>query len=29
MGALAWYEIIGLWGFMILVIITDRKNWYK
>jgi len=29
MGALVWYEIIGIWGFCLLVIILDQKNWRK
>ncbi len=29
MDAIVWYEIIGIWGFTILVIILDRKNWTK
>jgi hypothetical protein len=29
MGALVWYEIIGIWGFAALVIVTDQKNWRK
>src|SRR5271169_5512903 len=26
MGPLAWYELIALWGFTLLVIILDQKN---
>jgi hypothetical protein len=29
MGTLAWSELIVLWGFTVLVIILDRKNWNK
>ncbi len=29
MNALVWYEIAGIWGFAILVIILDQKNWRK
>jgi hypothetical protein len=29
MGRLAWYEMAVLWGFAVLVIILDRKNWDK
>jgi hypothetical protein len=29
MGALAWYELIVLWGFAALVMILDRKSWDK
>ncbi len=29
MSALAWYELIVLWGFAVLVIILDQKNWSK
>ncbi len=29
MSALAWYELITLWGFAVLVMILDRKNWNK
>jgi hypothetical protein len=27
MDALAWYETIGIFGFFILVIVWDQKNW--
>ena len=29
MGTLAWTELIVLWGFAVLVVILDRKNWNK
>lgn len=29
MGTLAWTELIVLWGFAVLVIVLDRKNWNK
>ncbi len=29
MGALAWYELISLWGFAVLVMILDQKNWKR
>ncbi len=29
MDALVWYEIAGIWGFTLLVIILDQKNWRK
>lgn len=29
MGSLAWYELISLWGFAVLIMILDRKNWDK
>ena len=29
MDSLVWYEIVGIWGFAILVMILDRKNWRK
>jgi hypothetical protein len=29
MDAIVWYEIVGIWGFALLVIILDRKNWNK
>jgi hypothetical protein len=29
MGALAWYELIVFWGFAVLIVILDRKNWNK
>jgi len=29
MSALAWYELIVLWGFAVLVMILDQKNWSK
>ncbi len=29
MGKLAWTELIVLWGFAVLVVILDRKNWNK
>ena len=29
MGALVWYEILGIWGLAVVVIITDQKNWRK
>jgi hypothetical protein len=29
MGSLAWIELITLWGFAVLVMILDRKNWDK
>ncbi len=29
MGALAWMELIALWGFAVLVMILDQKNWKR
>jgi len=29
MGTLAWGELIVLWGFTVLVIVLDRRNWNK
>jgi hypothetical protein len=29
MGKLAWTELIVLWGFAVLVVILDRKNWNR
>ncbi len=29
MDSVVWYEMAGIWGFAVLVIILDRKNWTK
>jgi hypothetical protein len=29
MSSLVWYEMAGIWGLAIVVVLTDLKNWRR